>query len=250
MNEILQKLPEQDITAALTDDKGRYKRFLDPVSIAIRVGSSILGWVFNFFRAQEVQTLKKDLNDLRDNVIKIHDNQKLLFAITVKHHELQVNHTSYLKKNTEIWMDHFTADQAASFTKIQQMWSLCQDEVRTFSTTVAMAQIGKINPDQISQEALENVVEFLQMVTKIKDLVTPVKVPANLFTMSMSYVFNKEQETFFFIIHIPLTRAEQVMDMYEYVPFPMTMSTSENHVVVPRPGYHNILAINQKPGLI
>ena len=36
------------------------------------------------------------------------------------------------------------------------------------------------------------------------------------------------------------------MDMFEYVPFPMTMSTSENHVVLPRPGHHNILAINQK----
>ena len=36
------------------------------------------------------------------------------------------------------------------------------------------------------------------------------------------------------------------MDMFEYVPFPMTMSTSENHVVLPRPGHHDVLAINQK----
>ena len=246
LNEILQKLPKQDSTAALTDDLGRYKRFLDPVSIAIGVGSSILGWVFDFFRAQEVQTLKKDLNDLRDNVYKLQDNQKLLFATTVKHHDILVNHTQYLKKNTETWMDHFNVDQAAAFTKVQQMYSLCQDEVRTFSTTVALAQIGKINPDQISQEALKNIVEFLEMVTEMKNMVTPVKTPADLFSMPMSYVFNKEQETFFFIIHIPLTRGEQVMDMYEYIPFPMTMSTSENHVVLPRPGYHNVLAINQK----
>ena len=105
------------------------------------------------------------------------------------------------------------------------MSSLYQDEVRTFSTTVALAQLGKINPDQISQEALENVLEFLDLVTETKGMVTPVKSTADIFTMPMSYVFNKARETFYFIVHIPLTRPEQVMDMCEYVPFPMTMST-------------------------
>ena len=63
------------------------------------------------------------------------------------------------------------------------MSSLCQDEVRTFLTTVALAQIGKINPDQISQEALENVLEFLDLVTKAKGMV---KSTADIFTMPMS----------------------------------------------------------------
>ena len=35
------------------------------------------------------------------------------------------------------------------------------------------------------------------------------------------------------------------MDMFEYVPFPMTLSTSETHVALPRPGAHDVLAISQ-----
>ena len=35
------------------------------------------------------------------------------------------------------------------------------------------------------------------------------------------------------------------MDMFEYVPFPMTLSTSENHEALPRPGTHDVLSINQ-----
>ena len=97
MNEILQKLPEQDATEALTDQGGRYKRFFDPVSIAVGVGSSILGWVFDFFRAKEVQNLQNDLNHLQDNVYKLTDNQKLLFATTVKHHEILVNNAEYIR---------------------------------------------------------------------------------------------------------------------------------------------------------
>ena len=144
--------------AHLARTRGRYKRFFDPVSIAVGVGSSILRWVFDFFKAKEVQTLKKDLNVLKDNVYKLQDNQKLLFATTVRHHEILVNHIEYITRSTEAWMDLYNVDQASSFTKIQQMSSLCQDEIRTYSTTaVALAQIGKINPDQISQEALENV---------------------------------------------------------------------------------------------
>ena len=143
--------------AHLARTRGRYKRFFDPVSIAVGVGSSILRWVFDFFKAKEVQTLKKDLNVLKDNVYKLQDNQKLLFATTVRHHEILVNHIEYITRSTEAWMDLYNVDQASSFTKIQQMSSLCQDEIRTYSTAVALAQIGKINPDQISQEALENV---------------------------------------------------------------------------------------------
>ena len=246
MNEILQKIPEQDASEAFSDDKGRYKIFFGPVSIAVGKGSSNLGWVFDFFRAKEVQNLKKDFNQFKANIYKLPDNQKLLFATTVKHHEILVNHSEYIVRSTEAWMDLYNVDQASSFTKIQQMSSLCQDEDRTFSTKVALSQIGKINPDQISQEALENVLEFLDLVTKAKGMVTPVKSTADIFTMPMSYVFNKEQETFYFIVHIPLTRPKLVRDRFEYILFPMTMSTSENHVVLPRPGHHNVLALNQK----
>ena len=65
------------------------------------MGSSILGWVFDFFKAKEVQNLKKDLNALKDNVYKLQDNQKLLFATTVKHHEILVNHAKYIARSTE-----------------------------------------------------------------------------------------------------------------------------------------------------
>ena len=114
----------------------------------------------------------------------------MLFPTTVKHHEILVNHSEYITRSTEAWMDLYNVDKASSITKIQQMSSLCQDEVRTFSTTVALAQIRKINPDQISQEASENVLEFLELVTEAKGMVTPVKSTADIFTMPMSYVFN------------------------------------------------------------
>ena len=125
------------------DKHGRYKQF-EPLTAAFRIGTSIFGWVFKYFKDKEVQGIKAEIRKVKDNVNKVTDNQKLLFAITLKHQEILANH-SLLRLN-----DHFTIDQAARLTRIQQTSSVVQEEVRILTNTVAMAQLGKLNPDQIS----------------------------------------------------------------------------------------------------
>ena len=61
MEEILQKLPEQDATEALTDNLGWYKCFFNPVSIVVVIGSSISGQVFDLFRGEIVKIIWQDL---------------------------------------------------------------------------------------------------------------------------------------------------------------------------------------------
>ena len=57
-------------------------------------------------------------------------------------------------------------DQAAELTKIQQISSMVQEEVRIFSNTVAMAQLGRLNPDQIITEALSCILNFVRIATQ------------------------------------------------------------------------------------
>ena len=242
--DILKKLPEHDASDGLVDEHGRYKRF-DPVTAAIGVGTSIIGWVFEYFKAKEIQGIKADLRRVQDNTYKLTANQKLLFATTLKHQEILANHSLLHLRNYQRWNDFFTMDQAAELTKIQQISSMVQEEVRIFSNTVAMAQLGRLNPDQISTEALSGILDFVRLATHERKLVSPVQVTGDIFAMPMSYVYNRADKVFYFIVHIPLVRPEQVMDMFEYVPFPMTLSTSETHVALPRPGAHDVLAINQ-----
>ena len=122
---------------------------------------------------------------------------------------------------------------------------MTQEEVWIFANTVSMAQLGKLNPDQITLEALASILEFLKLATSTRKLVCLVQSTRDIFTMSMSYVDNCTDKVFYFIVHIPLVQPEQVMDTFEYVSFPMTLLTSETLVALPRPGAHNILAINQ-----
>ena len=85
----------------------------------------------------------------------------------------------------------------------------------------------------------------MKIATLTRNLVCPVQSTGEIFAMPISYVYNRADKVFYFIVHIPLVQPEQVMDMFENVPFPMTLSTSETHVALPRPGQHNVLAINQ-----
>jgi hypothetical protein len=242
-NEVLRKLPEHDVTGTLTHEPGRFRR-LDPITAAVTAGTSILGWVFEFFKAKEIQNIREDLRYVEDRVHKIVDDQRILFATSVRHQETLNNHTELLRINHQRWAELFTVDQAAALTKVQQVSSMCEEEVRILSNTIALAQLGKINPDQISVEALKDIVDFVQLATNARGMVSPVHVASDIFAMPMSYVYNEKEKIFYFIVHIPFVRAEQVMDMFEYVPFPMTMSNSEDHVALPRPGHHNVLAIN------
>lgn len=58
-------------------------------------------------------------------------------------------------------------------------------------------------------------------------MILPVQLTGDIFTMPMSYMYNRAGQVFYFIIHIPLVQPEQVMNMFKYIPFPMMLSTSK-----------------------
>ena len=171
---------------------------------AIGVGTSISSWVFEYFKAKEVQGIKADLQRVQDNNYKLTVNQKLLFATTLKHQEILANHSLLHLHNYLRWNDFFTMDQAAERTKIQQISSMTQEEDWILANTVAMAQLGKLNPNQITTEALTSILEFVRITTHTQKLVCPVQSASNIYAMPMSYVYNRADKVFYFIMHILL----------------------------------------------
>ena len=79
---------------------------------------------------------------------------------------------------------------------------MIQQETGIFADTVKLAQLGKLNPDQIGYEQLLKITEYIWDLEEEKDLKSPISKMADLFSMPLSYLYNLERE---FIIHIPLT---------------------------------------------
>lgn len=258
--ETLFKLPEVTLDEARFDPLGRYRRgtSTEPVSeeqylrqkrfveAAVGAGASILGFIFDIFKYQEVKAIKKDLYRMEKTQQVIYDRQKMLMQTTIRQGELLVDHTQWIKGNRDTLRALIAADQAAVFTKLQVFGGVISREVDTFADTVKMAQLGKLNPDQISLATLNDIVQFIQTTEEEFKLTSPVKKAADIFTMPLSYLYNLEEERLEFIIHVPMTRQEQILDMYEYFPFPMTMTSDRDRVAVPRTGNHNVLAYNKQ----
>jgi hypothetical protein len=204
-----------------------------------------LGFVFDIFKYGEVKQIKRDLYQLEKNQQVISDRQKMLMQTTVEQGKLLVQHSEWIKSNRATLKGLIAADQASVFTKLQVFGGIIQQEVDTFADTVKMAQLGKLNPDQISLSVLDDIVAFIQTVEAERGLTSPVKLAADLFTMPLSYLYNLKETRLEFILHVPLTRPEQILDMYEFFPFPMTMTGDRDRVAVPRTGPHNVLAYNR-----
>ena len=66
-----------------------------------------------------------------------------------------------------------------------------------------MVQLGKLNPDQILTEVIQSILDIINLATRVKKMICPVRSTVDIFAMPMSYVFNLEERVFFFIVHIP-----------------------------------------------
>ena len=236
-------LPEQSVSQALVNEHRHFKR-IAPIA-AIMHGQHHHRGITKYFRAKEVAGIKEDLWHVKNHVIKLTNNQKLLFATMIKHQEILANHSLLWVQNQHRWDDLYTPDPASILTKDQKHSSMVQEEVRIFSNTISLAQLGKLNPIQVMTESLQSIIHFVKAATLGLKMVLPVHTTADIFAVPLTYVFNREEQMLYFIVHISLVQPEQIMDMHEYILFLMTMSTSDRHVALPQPRFHNVLAINQ-----
>ena len=259
--EILVKLPEVTVDAAKTDPYGRYRRDTSfstktnpeeelsrdkrQIETIIGFGASIVGFVSELFRQREVSRIKQDLTRMERNQNQIMDRQRMLIQTTVAQSKALEEHSKWIQDNRQMLRTLSQLDQARVYAQLASFSNVIQQETGIFADTVKLAQLGELNPDQIGYEQLLKITEYIWDLEEEKDLKSPIGKMADLFSMPLSYLYNLEQERLEFIIHIPLTRETSILDMYEYFPFPMTMTNDRSRVAVPRPGPHNVLAYNR-----
>jgi hypothetical protein len=219
----------------------RQRRFVEAL---VGVGASIIGVLWDVFKQRDISRVKDRLRTLEQTTNVQSDRIQMLMQTTVTQSKLLEGHSKYLKALDKQLLTELSIDPHGTLLKMRTFGSLIEDQVRLFGDTVKMAQLGKLNPDQFSYELIKEVAKFIWDLEDTHDLVSPIHKPADVFKMPLSYLYNLETEHLEFIVHVPLTRPQQVLDMYEFFPFPMTMTNDRTRVALPRPGAHNILAYN------
>lgn len=108
-----------------------------------------------------------------------------------------------------------------------------------FADTIKMAQLGKL-------DKLYKIFDFVWQIEEEHHLLSPAKKAAVLFTMPLSYLYISEEQLLEFLVHVPLTQSEQILDMNELFPFLMTMTNDQSRVAVPKTGPHNVITNNRQ----
>lgn len=240
--ETLVKLPEVPLEEAKSDGQGRYKRQLD---LILAGATSVIGYVWEFFKQQEINTIKRDLVQLGARTVKVEDRTNLLMKTAVSQGEALRRHEKWIQANSHKIDEILAIDEAGIFAVLSQFSGLMAEEVRVFADTCKFAQLGKLNPDQVPMETVHEIWDFIRGVEKERGLISPVERASDLFAMPISYMYNLDEKHLEFFIHVPMSRPEQILDMYEFLPFPMTMTSDRSRVALPRPGPYNVLAYNQ-----
>jgi hypothetical protein len=63
----------------------------------------------------------------------------------------------------------------------------------------------------------------------------------DLFQIPLSYVYQPNNKTVALLLHVPLVKQEYLLNMNQYLPFPLTHNLSPNHSLMPSVGQNNIL---------
>jgi len=219
----------------------RNRRFVEAI---IGIGASIIGAIWDIYKTQDIKNIKKGLLAVEQRVNQQHDLIQKLLHVQLDHSKILQEHAEYQTKVSRQLNIELNTDPHGTMMKLRALLGLVEDQARIFGDTVKMALLGKLNPDQVSYETMMNIAEFIWTLEDTHNLHSPIKEGADIFTMPLSYLYNLKSQRLEFIIHVPMYRAEQLLDMYEYQPFPMTLSIDRSKVAIPRPGGHNILAYN------
>ncbi len=83
---------------------------------------------------------------------------------------------------------------------------------------------------KIEQTAADN--GYISYVSKVTDL----------FQIPLSYVYQPNNKTIALLLHVPLVKEEYLLNLNQYLPFPLTHSLSPNHSLTPSVGQNDILA--------
>jgi len=147
-----------------------------------------------------------------------------------------------IKNVGKVVSDFVKFSPAVASSYLDNMIESMQYTINTIAAGLEQAQNQKLShllfpndvlkkiKDKIDQTAGDN--GFISYVTKITDL----------FQIPLSYVYQPNNKTVALLLHVPLVKPEYLLNLYQYLPFPLTQSLSPNHSLMPSVGQNDIIA--------
>ena len=130
---------------------------------------------------------------------------------------------------------YVTASAATMMTKITDIYT-------KVANAVSQAQLNRLSPLIFPNDVLKNVKTHIDQFAEKRELKSFVNHISDLYQLEASFVYQPNNKTFNIILHVPFVKHEYLLELHQYIPFPLAQSFSSNHTLTPKVGDKDILA--------
>ena len=215
-------------TSAFSPNGGEKKRFLD---LIFGIAATAFG-ISNGIQVAKLNAQMANVNtrtDMLVDVSQLHENH--LYQL-----DIQVNNSAAIHR------DFVQFNPAVASQFITGMIMQANDIQTKVEDALEQAQLHRLSHKIFPNDVLESIKNKIEETAKAKDLISFVKQTTDLFQIPLSYVYQPGNETVSLILHVPLVKPEYLLQLNQYLPFPLSHDLSPNHSVTPAVGQNDILA--------
>ena len=160
--------------------------------------------------------------------------------------QLHENHMSKLDnqiKNTGRVLNDFTQfSPAVASHYLTNYMNTLQTVQIDVENGLEQAQLQRLSHSLFHNDVLEKVKAKIDQTARDNGYISFVSKTTDLFQIPLSYVYQPGNRTLALLLHVPLVKPEYLLNLNQYLPFPLSHDLSPNHSLTPSVGQNDILA--------
>ena len=198
----------------------------------------LTGTIFGISNQIQISHINTQIASMQHNMDQMVDIQ-----------QLQENHLHKLDlqmKNIDtIIQDFLIHDPAKINAFLDGHIFLSLDIFTKISAVISQMQLRRLSPLLLSSQTLDKLRAHIFQVARTNQMKSFVTRNSDFFQIETSYIWQPHNKTLSLLLHVPLARPEYILDLKQYLPFPLAHDLSANHSITPSVGAHDILAVSQ-----
>ncbi len=120
-----------------------------------------------------------------------------------------------------------------------------QYTVKTIEAGLEQAQIQKLSHTLFPNDVLKKINQKINQMAQENGYISYVTKLIDLFQIPLAYVYQPNNKTIALLIHVPLIKQEFLLNLNQYLRFPLTHNLSPNHSLMPSVWQNDVLAYSR-----
>ena len=182
------------------------------------------------------------ISKLNEQMAKLNTRTDMLVDIAQLHENHLHSLDMQVNNSAKALTDFVTYSPAVASQAITSMLMQINEIQTRIEDGLDQAQVHRLSHKLFTNDVLETIKANIDVTAEKNGYLSFVKHTTDLFQIPLSYVYQPGNETVSLILHVPFVKHENLLQMHQYLPFPLSHDLSPNHSVTPAVGQNDILA--------